>query len=69
MVSSSHAVCSKGLYIAMISTFVETATPEAEIQPALDLLGTVLEMFVQIHTLYEPTDNGKKDNVSRYLFV
>ena len=64
MVSSSHAVCSKGLYIAMISTTVETATPEAELQPALDLLGTVLEMFVQIHTLYEPTDDGKKDNVS-----
>ena len=64
MVSSSHAVCSKGLYIAMISTTVETATPEAELQPALELLGTVLEMFVQIHTLYEPTDDGKKDNVS-----
>lgn len=48
----------------MISTTVETATPEAELQPALELLGTVLEMFVQIHTLYEPIDDGKKDNVS-----
>jgi Rab GDP dissociation inhibitor len=64
MVSSSHAVCSKGLYIAMISTTVETSTPEVEIRPALDLLGDVLEMFVQISTLYEPTDNGKMDNVS-----
>jgi Rab GDP dissociation inhibitor len=31
MVSSSHAVCAKGLYIAMISTTVETEAPEAEI--------------------------------------
>lgn len=69
MVSSSHAVCSKGLYIAMISTTVETATPEAEIQPALELLGTVLEMFVQIHTIYEPTDDGKKDNVRSYSCI
>jgi RAB protein geranylgeranyltransferase component A len=64
MVSSTHAVCAKGLYIAMISTTVETSTPEAEIQPALDLLGPILEMFVQINVLYEPTDNGKAHNVS-----
>jgi Rab GDP dissociation inhibitor len=64
MVSSSHAVCSKGLYIAMISTTVETDNPESEIQPALDLLGNVLEMFVQVHTFYVPTDDGKKDNVT-----
>lgn len=63
MVSSSHAVCAKGLFIAMISTIVETDKPELEIRPALDLLGDILEMFVQITPLYEPTDDGKKDNV------
>lgn len=63
MVSSAHAVCSKGLYIAMISTTVETDKPELEIRPALDLLGDILEMFVQISTIYEPTDNGKADNL------
>lgn len=63
MVSSSHAVCSKGLYIAMISTTVETDKPELEIRPAIDLLGDILEMFVQISTIYEPVDDGKKDNV------
>jgi len=31
MVSSAHAVCAKGLYIAMISTTVETTNPELEI--------------------------------------
>jgi len=46
MVSSAHAVCAKGLYIAMVSTTVETANPEQEIVPALDLLGPVIEMFI-----------------------
>ena len=68
MISSSHAVCAKGLYIAMISTTIETDKPELEIRPALELLGDVLEMFVQIHTLYEPTDDGKKDNVRTFRF-
>ena len=63
MVSSNHAVCAKGLFIAMISTTVETDKPELEIRPALDLLGDVLEMFVQVHPFYEPIDDGKKDNV------
>lgn len=65
MVSSSHAVCAKGLYIAMISTVVETDKPELEIRPALDLIGDILEMFVQIHPFYEPTDDGRKDNVKK----
>lgn len=64
MVSSSHAVCSKGLYIAMISTTVETDKPELEIRPAIDLLGDILEMFVQITPVFEPIDDGRKDNVS-----
>ena len=68
MVSSAHAVCAKGLFIAMISTIVETDKPELEIRPALDLLGDILEMFVQIQPLYEPIDDGKKDNVI-YIFL
>ena len=68
MVSSTHAVCAKGLYIAMISTTVETDKPELEIRPALDLLGNILEMFVNIQTVYEPNDDGKKDNV-RFLYL
>ena len=46
MVSSAHAVCAQGLRIAIISTTVDTADPEAEIQPALALIGPLLEMFV-----------------------
>lgn len=64
MVSSAHAVCAKGLYIAMISTTVETENPTNEIKPALNVLGNVLEMFEQVQTIYEPLDDGKKDQVS-----
>ena len=67
MVSSTHAVCAKGLFIAMISTTVETDKPELEIKPALDLLGNVLEMFVRTDVVYLPTDDGKKDNVNYSL--
>ena len=62
--SSTHAVCAKGLFIAMISTTVETDKPELEIRPALDMLGDVLEMFVRVDPQYETVDDGKKDNVS-----
>ncbi len=62
MVSSSHAICAKGLYVAIVSTTVETDDPEAEIQPGLDLLGDILEQFTCIEDLYTPlhdgTDNG-----------
>ena len=67
MVSTTHAVCSKGLFIAMISTTVETDKPELEIRPALDLLGDVLEMFVRTDSIYVNTDDGKKDNVIIHL--
>ena len=46
MVSYSHLICKKGMYVAIVSTTVETETPEEEIKPAVDLLGPVLEMFV-----------------------
>ncbi len=63
MVSHAHAICAKGLFIAMISTTVETDKPELEIRPALDLLGPVLEMFVSITDTYVPTDDGRGDNL------
>lgn len=63
MVSSAHAVCSKGLFIAMVSANVETSSPELEIRPALDLLGPTLETFSEISTIYEPISNGKDSNL------
>ena len=63
MVSSSHQVCAAGLYIAIVSATVETKDPEAEIKPAIDLLGGVLEMFVQVSDLHEPINDAAKENL------
>jgi len=63
MVSYSHLICKKGMYVAIVSTTVETETPEQEIQPAIGLLGPVLEMFVKTSDLYEPLANGAENNL------
>ena len=63
MVSYAHAVCANGLRIAIISTTVETEDPEKEIQPAIDLLGGVLEMFVSVSDIHEPTHDPAAENL------
>ena len=63
MVSSSHAICAQGLYIATISTLVETDEPEQEIQPAINLLGEILEIFVSVTQLFDPLEDGKQSNL------
>jgi Rab GDP dissociation inhibitor len=47
------------MYVAIISTMVETNNPEKEILPALDLIESVLERFVTISDLYVPVDDYK----------
>jgi len=63
MVSSTHNVCAKDIYIAIVSTIVETSTPELELRPGLDLLGPIHDKFVSITPLYTPTSSGKDDNI------
>lgn len=63
MVSYSHLICAKGIYVAMVSTAVETSDPEKEIQPAIDLLGPIMDMFVSVSTLYDPLENGKNSGL------
>ena len=48
MVSSSHMICAQGIYVAMVSITVETDEPENEIQPAIELLGSILDIFVSV---------------------
>lgn len=43
MVSSTHNVCAKDVYIAMVSTIVESDKPELEIAEGLKLLGPVYD--------------------------
>jgi len=56
MVSYSHLICAAGFYVAIVSGTVETDHPEQEIQPALELLGEIMDMFVSVSTIYEPID-------------
>ncbi|THH06397.1 hypothetical protein EW145_g4113 [Phellinidium pouzarii] len=63
MVSSTHNVCAKDVYIAIVSTIVETSTPELEIKPGLDLLGPIYDKFVSVTPLYTPTSTGTLDNI------
>lgn len=62
-VSSSHNVCAKDIYIAIVSTVVETSAPEAELLPAYKLLGQIYDKFVSVNPIYEPTSDGKDDNI------
>jgi Rab GDP dissociation inhibitor len=57
-------VCAQGLRIVIVSTTVETENPEAEIQPALALLGgNIMEMFVSVSDLHEPTNNAGAESL------
>ncbi|KZV77033.1 rab GTPase activator [Peniophora sp. CONT] len=63
VVSSTHNVCAKDVYIAIVSTIVETDKPELEIAPGLQLLGPIYDKFVSITSTYTPTSDGKSDNI------
>ncbi|CAB1440618.1 unnamed protein product [Pleuronectes platessa] len=63
MISYAHNVAAQGKYIAIVSTTVETSDPEAEIEPALELLEPIDQKFVAISDLYEPTDDGTESQV------
>lgn len=41
VISHDHMVAAKGFWLAIVSTTVETANPEAELQPGLELLGPI----------------------------
>jgi len=63
VVSYAHNVAPKGRWIALVSTQVETAKPEDELKPGLNILGKIDEMFVQTRDLYEPLEDGRKDQL------
>merc|ERR1712113_876322 len=63
MVSWAHCIAAKDKYVAIVSTVVETSDPEKEIEPAIKLLGPVLEKFVSVSEFRMPTDDGQKDQV------
>ena len=62
MVSNTHLICAQGYYVAIISATVETNEPEKEIQPAIDILGEIMDMFVSISDLYD-INEGTQNNL------
>lgn len=63
VVSFTHQVASKDWFIAIVSTTVETANPELEVKPALDLLGAIKQRVVHVTDVYRPTDDGSTSQV------
>lgn len=63
MVSANHKVCAKDIYIAIVSTIVETGSPEDEIAPGLALLGPIYDKFVSVSPLMVPTASGQQDQI------
>merc|ERR1712232_440641 len=63
MVSFAHCIAAKDKYVAIVSTVVESANPQAEIAPALKLLGPILKKFDSVSEYKVPLDDGKQDNV------
>ncbi|KAF9502507.1 rab GDP-dissociation inhibitor [Pleurotus eryngii] len=63
MVSSTHNVCAKDVYVAIVSTIVETDKPELEIAPGVNLLGPIYDKFVSVTPIYVPTAPGTADNI------
>ena len=60
-VGAAHAVAAPGIYIAIVSTKLETGKPEEEIAPGLALLGEIMQRFTTVATTYEPVSDGSED--------
>jgi len=65
IVSSSHNVCPKGYYIAIVSTIAEgSSNHHLELQAGFDRLGKIEERFMgPAIPLYEPLESGRNDNI------
>ena len=62
VLSANHKTTPDGKYLALVSTTVETDSPEAELRAGMELLGdAVLESFLTIDDQYQPKEDGKKD--------
>nr|CDS30282.1 rab gdp dissociation inhibitor [Hymenolepis microstoma] len=62
-VSYDHNVAAKPFFIALVATTVETNSPEKEIAPGIRLLGRMRDCFVSVSNIYEPTNDGKANNI------
>lgn len=73
VLSSVFNVCPKGFFLASVSTMIENSdngNPHSELEPGFERLGLGSgrlgekeEKFIQVVDLYEPVEDGTRDNV------
>ncbi len=56
-------MCPEGIWVAIVSTLVETNDPVAELAPGFALLGTIAEKFISIQDLLVPVSSDVNDHV------
>lgn len=61
--SSLHAVCPKGKYLAFVSSIAESADPTHELDYALRLIEPIEERFMYVSPIYEPNEPGTRSKV------
>ncbi len=54
-------MAAKGMYVAIASTIVETSDPKAELQPAFQLMGPIMDRFDSVSEIYAPVGDGTAD--------
>jgi Rab GDP dissociation inhibitor len=60
-VSFEHKVAPNGMWIAIVSTNVETKDPISEVEVGIKQLGHIIDRFDAISPVYAPKKNGKDD--------
>lgn len=63
ILSHKHKICPKGKWIAIISTVVETTSPEKELEPAFSILGEIERKFVSITEIKVPDKTKQEKNL------
>ncbi|XP_054881810.1 rab GDP dissociation inhibitor beta [Poeciliopsis prolifica] len=63
VVSYTHSLASDGMYIATVSTTVETSDPEKEVEPVLEFLEPIMQKFVSVTNLLVPNEDGRKSQI------
>lgn len=71
MISYAHNVAAQGKYIAIASTTVETSDPEAEIEPALELLEPIDQksVYFAFYTVYNSKEKYLNNSSTAHLQV
>ena len=59
--SDQQKVAAQGIYVAIVSTAVETSDPASELDSGLALLGTILQRFDSVTDCHAPVGDGLAD--------